>query len=124
MTQTPAPDSYILRWKGDELAVTLSLGAPRKGRAVFRTDLGGEWHDVPMAETGPGEFSCAVVLDTVGIFNGKACFFPKGKDQPEWPEGGMTLYPLASRNACASLTPGSDSGFLKRAPPNWRGNTV
>ena len=107
MTQNPAPDSYLLRWKGDELAVTLALGAPRKGRAVFRTDLGGEWHDVPMKETSPGVFSCAVALDTVGIFSGKACFFPKGKDQPEWPEGDnlrVKVAPAATRRANSIYT--------------------
>ena len=107
MTQTPATDSYLLRWKGDELAVTLALDAPRKGRAVFRTDLGGEWHDVPMKETSPGVFSCAVPLDTVGIFNGKACFFPKGKDLPEWPEGDnlrVKVAPALTRRANSIYT--------------------
>ena len=40
MKQTPATDSYLLRWKGDELTVKLTLDAPRKGRAVLRTNLG------------------------------------------------------------------------------------
>ena len=40
LQQTPDPDSYLLRWKGDELVVTLTLDAPRKGRAVLRTNLG------------------------------------------------------------------------------------
>ena len=74
---------------------------------MFRTDLGGEWHDVPMAETGPGVFSCAVTLDAVGIFNGKACFFPKGKDLPEWPDGGnmrIKVVPAATRRANSIYT--------------------
>ena len=66
------------------LAVTLRLDAPRAGRAVFRTDVGGAWHDVPMPETSPGAYACSVPLDAVGVFAGKACFFPKGKSQPEW----------------------------------------
>ena len=107
MTQEPAPDSYLLRWKGDELAVTLRLGARRAGRAVFRTDLGGAWHDVPMSETAPGTFACTVPLDAVGIFSGKACFFPKGKDQPEWPHGGnmrVKVEPAATRRANSIYT--------------------
>ena len=107
MTQEPAPDSYLLRWKGDELAVTLRLGARRAGRAVFRTDLGGAWHDVPMSETAPGTFACTVPLDAVGIFSGKACFFPKGKDQPEWPHGGnlrVKVAPAATRRANSIYT--------------------
>ena len=107
MKQTPAPDSYILCWKGDELAVTLALDAPRAGRAVFRTDLGGDWHDVPMKETRPGVYSCVVALEAVGIFHGKACFFPKGKNLPEWPAGGnlrVKVAPAATRRANSIYT--------------------
>ena len=108
MIQTPAPESFILKWRGDTLAVTLSLDAPRKGRAALRTNLGhadirrGEiiaeteegttplaraWADIPLKETSPGVFSTTIRLDEVGVFSGKACFFPEGSDIPEWPEG-------------------------------------
>ena len=40
MTQTPAPESFLLKWRGDVLSVTLTLDAPRKGRAAFRTNIG------------------------------------------------------------------------------------
>ena len=40
MTQTPAPESFLLKWRGDALAVTLTVDPPRKGRAAFRTNLG------------------------------------------------------------------------------------
>ena len=40
MTQNPRCDDYLLKWKGDELEVTLRLDAPRKGRAVFRGNFG------------------------------------------------------------------------------------
>ena len=72
LKQTPDPESYLLRWKGDELVVTLALNAPQKGRAVLRTNLGAAsvrrseiieetergvvplakaWHDIPMKDT-------------------------------------------------------------------------
>ena len=41
LRQTPACEDFLLRWKGDTLAVSLKMDAPRKGRAVFRTNLGG-----------------------------------------------------------------------------------
>ena len=108
MTQTPEPGGFILKWRGDTLAVTLDLGRPAKGRAAFRTNLGharvrrreiiaeterGEtpmaraWTDIPMREDGPGLFRAEIPLDEVGVFSGKACFFPEGSSLPEWPDG-------------------------------------
>ena len=108
MTQTPAPESFLLKWRGDTLAVTLAVDPPRKGRAAFRTNLGhGDvrrreivdetekgltplakaWTDIPLAETAPGVFAGEIPLDEVGVFSGKACFFPEGSHVPEWPEG-------------------------------------
>ena len=108
MVQTPAPESFLLKWRGDVLSVTLALDAPRKGRAAFRTNIGrarvrrreiiaeterGEtplaraWTDIPLVETAPGVFKADILLDEVGIFSGKACFFPEGSNVPEWPEG-------------------------------------
>jgi len=111
MTQTPETGDFLLKWRGDTLKVTLRLGAPRKGRAAFRTNIGrarvrrreiiaeterGEtplakaWTDIPLPETEPGVFSAEIPLDEVGIFSGKACFFPEGSSVPEWPEGTNT----------------------------------
>ena len=109
MTQTPGCEEYLLRWQGDELEVTLKLDAPRKGRAVLRSNFGaasvrrreiiaandrGEtplaraWNDRTMDETEPGLFKCTVPLSEVGVFSGKCCFFPAAKGAPgEWPEG-------------------------------------
>ena len=104
MFQEPSTDSYLLRWKGDDLVVTLTLDAPRRGRAALRTNLGAAsvrrreiieeteqgatplakaWNDVPMTEIRPGVFQCQVPLDEVGIFSAKACFFPEGSEAPE-----------------------------------------
>ena len=85
----------MLRWQGDELEVTLELDAPRRGRAVLRSNFGaasvrrreiiaandfGEtplaraWNDRPMKEVSPGVFKCTVPLAEVGVFSGKCCF--------------------------------------------------
>ena len=111
MTQIPAPESFLLKWRGDTLAVQLSVDPSRKGRAAFRTNLGhGDvrrreivdetekgltplakaWSDIPLSETAPGVFSAEIPLDEVGVFSGKACFFPEGSTVPEWPEGRNT----------------------------------
>ena len=108
MTQTPNPESFLLKWRGDTLTVTLTLDKPRKGRAAFRTNLGRAsvrrreiidetekgltplaraWTDIPLKETAPGVFRADIPLDEVGVFSGKACFFPEGSRVPEWPEG-------------------------------------
>ena len=111
MKQTPAPEDFLLKWRGDTLKVTLRLDHPRKGRAAFRTNIGharirrreiiaeneqGEtplaraWTDIPLEEISPGLFTADIPLDEVGIFSGKACFFPEGRTVPEWPEGRNT----------------------------------
>ena len=109
MQQFPTPDSYHLRWRGDTFDVTLKLEVPRRGRAVFRTEIGGasiarretieqnddgatplerQWRDMPMTERKPGLWQVSVPLEEVGVFHGKCCFFPEGESAPEWPQGG------------------------------------
>ena len=108
MKQTPNPHDFLLKWRGDKLTVTLELDAPRKGRAAFRTNIGharirrreiiretecGEtplaraWTDIALPEVAPGVFRAEIPLNEVGVFSGKACFFPEGSNVPEWPEG-------------------------------------
>ena len=111
MRQTPEPEDFLLKWRGDTLTVTLELDSPRKGRAVFRTNIGRAairrreiidetekgltplaraWTDIPLKEIAPGKFAADIILKEVGIFSGKACFFPEGSEIPEWPEGRNT----------------------------------
>lgn len=108
MEQIPAPESFMLKWKGDSLTVTLKVGPGRKGRASLRTNLGAAsvrrreiisetesgvtplakaWNDIPMSETSPGVWSVTVPLEEVGVFSCKACFFPEGSLSAEWPHG-------------------------------------
>ena len=124
MTLSPESGSFHLRWAGDLFEVELRLGQPRKGRAVFRTNLGmahvrrqeliastesGEptlardWHDIPMREIEPGVFRVRIPLTEVGVFEGKACFFAKGSTVPEWPEGeNLRIKVGAAHTACAN----------------------
>ena len=108
MKQTPSPEDFLLKWRGDTLTVTLELDSPRRGRAAFRTNIGRAavrrreiidetergltplaraWTDIPLDEVKPGLFRAEIPLDEVGVFSGKACFFPEGSNVPEWPEG-------------------------------------
>ncbi len=128
MVQSPECDSRHLRWVGDTLAVTLTLDAPRAGRAVFRTEIGGAavarretidrndrgvtpleraWRDIPMRETAPGVWRAEVPLAEVGVFKGKCCFFPAGGGVPEWPRGGnfsVKVEPAETRGGNAIYT--------------------
>ncbi|MBP5285152.1 MAG: glycogen debranching protein, partial [Kiritimatiellae bacterium] len=108
LKQFPCPGDFLLKWRGDRLVVELGLERPRKGRAALRTNLGHAsvrrreiiaetergiapmakaWSDIPMEKTADGKFRVEIALDEVGVFSGKACFFPEGSAVPEWPEG-------------------------------------
>ncbi len=125
MIQTPTPHDFLLKWRGDKLEVTLRLDTPRKGRAAFRTNIGharvrrreiiaeterGEtpmaraWTDIPLKEVAPGFYRAEIALDEVGIFSGKACFFPEGSNVPEWPEGQNTHIKVESAETRRSNT--------------------
>jgi predicted glycogen debranching enzyme len=124
MHHTPPTGSFLLKWAGDLLEVSLRLDASRRGRAVFRTNLGlahvrrqeliastesGEpplardWHDVPMREVAPGAFAVSIPLTQVGVFAGKACFFAHGSRVPEWPAGdNLRIKVEPAHTACAN----------------------
>ncbi len=108
MKQFPNPADCLLKWRGEKLKVSLQLERSRPGRAVFRTNLlnahirraeivdetekgipplGKSWHDLPLVEVGPGLFEGEFLLDEIGVFSGKTCFFPEGSATPEWPHG-------------------------------------
>ena len=104
--QTPAPGVHRLLCTGDVLQV--SLKAEGKGRAFLRTNLGNaavrraetvslvdqglaspgqDWHDIPMMETGNGEFSIRLALIETGHFEAKAFFIPENSTVEQWPDG-------------------------------------
>ena len=141
MFQSPAPGSRLLRWAGDSLTVTLELDATRKGRAVFRTNLGNarvhrreqiahtesgapllerDWHDIPMRETAPGRYRLSLPLTEVGVFRGKACFFPDGADAPLWPEGDNLRIKVAPAHTATGNT--VYTAFVRQFGPSLAGN--
>ena len=128
MKQQPSCGDYLLRWNGDVLAVMLELDGPRRGRAAFRTDAGGEWTDLPMREVAPGAFSVEVTLGRIGVFSGKCCFFPEGSSVPEWPQGGnfrVKVEPAATHSANSIYTVfprqfGSYREVVRRLSVRWK----
>ena len=145
MTQSPRPDSCLLKWCGDKLRVSLGIGSARKGRAAFRTNitrscvsrqetiaeveegvtpLERDWVDIPMVETSPGEYSLEIALDEVGTFAGKAYFAAEDSDEIEWPRGGnfkvkVESAEVRSRNSIYTVFPrqfGSFREVVRRLP--------
>lgn len=141
MKHTPSTGSYLLRWAGDLLEVTLELDSARKGAAAFRTNIGRahirrqeliantesgapilarDWHDVPMTEIAPGKFCVSIRLTEVGIFSGKAYFLPKGSDSPEWPEGAnLRVKVEPAHTACGNTV---YTAFVRQFGPALRQN--
>ncbi len=145
ITQTPSPRDFLLKWQGDILEVTLKVAGAPKGHAAFRTNLGHAgtrrkeiiaetdrgitpsakaWHDIPLDEKKPGVYSARIPLNQIGIFSGKACFFPAGSDIPLWPEGEnchikVESAETRSRNSIYTVFPrqfGSFREVIRRLP--------
>lgn len=125
MKHYPEPGSFLLFWAGDIVEISLVLNHPETGRAVFRTNIGNasihrqeiiartdsdepvlanDWHDVPMEELHPGHYILRIPLTEVGIFAGKACFFPKGSSVPQWPEGDNVHFKVEPANTACGNT--------------------
>ncbi|MBP5321957.1 MAG: glycogen debranching enzyme N-terminal domain-containing protein, partial [Kiritimatiellae bacterium] len=124
LTQLPQPGSFHLQWAGDLFAISLTVQPARPGRAVFRTTIGRaairrqeliestesdepvlacEWHDLPMREEAPGHYTIRIPLTEVGLFAGKACFFPEGETVPLWPDGGNLQFKVEpAHTLCAN----------------------
>ena len=123
--QEPACGCQLLRWVGDILEVKAFREGRGAGRMVFRTNLGAaaihqaevlaqvdearlmsgdDWHDIPMEPCGKGAWRVKVPLLEVGIFEGKVCFLPNDRPQPEWINGpNMTVKVAPAKTAGGNL---------------------
>ena len=122
-TQTPAPGSHVLSYKGNLLSFVLILSEPMKGKAWLRTNLGNaeiyrleicnavennstpqhvDWHDIPMEKINETTFKLRVPLLEVGYFEAKAFFLSKNCDEPLWPEGINTTIKVDPANFCSA----------------------
>ncbi len=122
MKQDPAAGSVLLKWVGDILEVRAYRSRRSAGRMVFRTNLGGasvhhaevlahvdearlmsgdDWSDLPMTPCGQGEWVIRLPLLEVGVFEGKICFLPNARPQPEWGDGGNITIKVAPAHTAA-----------------------
>lgn len=125
MRQEPASGSQLLKWVGDILEVKAFREKRGAGRMVFRTNLGcakihqeevlahvdegrlisgDDWHDIPMLSCGKGEWVVRVPLLEPGIFEGKICFLPNTRPEPEWLDGKNMIIKVAPAHTAAGNT--------------------
>jgi len=121
LTQTPAPGSRSVRFRGDTITFSLDLSKNVSGSAWLRTTLGNiettrceiknavskddpilarAWYDIPMTLVRPGRFEVQIVLNEVGHFEAKCLFFKEGETAPLWPAGDNTIINIEPADAC------------------------
>ncbi|GBC60302.1 glycogen debranching protein [Desulfonema ishimotonii] len=121
--QQPAPGERRLLFRGDTLTFTVSLSEEAEGRAWLRTGighariareeiirdvrhnespLGRNWFDIPMTPAGKRRYQVTLPLCEVGHFEAKACFLPKNRPDPLWPEGPDTVINVAPADSCCA----------------------
>ena len=138
--QTPAPETMLVRYRGDLLAFSMKLSEPCEGQASLRTNVGSaavqrreiieraergrpllarDWHDIPMRRISPNEFHVALPLLEVGQFDAKTFFLPAGTSDPLWPQGGNVRIKVepADYSACASIYNAFVRQFTPPRPP-------
>lgn len=123
--QQPATGQHLIRYRGDTITFSLKNETDNTGQAWLRSNVGhaniryndiiahaeegkpplsNDWHDYPMEETAPGEFTLTLPLLEVGRFEAKAFFIPKGETAPVWPEGANTVLKVEPASTCSYNT--------------------
>lgn len=123
LTQTPAPGSHVVLYRGDRLEVKLQAGPAPEGQAYLRTNIGHartrrreivehveedrpilarDWHDWPMRRVNGSQYALALPLLESGRFEAKAFLLPKPGDEPIWPAGGNVVIKVEPAEYCCS----------------------
>ncbi len=121
--QTPAPGTRLLKFRGDLQRFTLTVPPSYRGSAWLRTNighavvtrvqtihavekslppLGKDWFDVPMRNTGPGQFELTLPLFEVGHFNAKCYYIANAQADPQWPQGPNASFNVKPAHACCA----------------------
>jgi hypothetical protein len=135
--QTPAPGTRVLRFRGDLLRFVLRLEQPASGRAWLRTNigwagvgrretigaverdeaqLGRDWFDLPMVQTGEDRYEICAPLGQVGHFEAKCYFEPARGASPLWPPGPNVTVNVEPADTCCANT--VYNAFVRQFGPN------
>ncbi len=137
VTQSPAPGTHLLLFRGDTITFTLSLSCKVKGCAWLRTNighagisrrekirevhydespLGRDWFDIPMTRVDDQNFRVILPLCEVGHFMAKCLFLGKGESDPIWPDGPNAVINVEpSDTCCANII---YNAFVRQFGPN------
>jgi len=137
VTQSPAPGTHLLQFRGDTITFTLLLSCKEKGCAWLRTNighagisrgekirdvhhdespLGRDWFDIPMTRIDDQRFRVVLPLCEVGHFQAKCMFSGEGESDPIWPDGPNTVVNVEpSDTCCANII---YNAFVRQFGPN------
>ncbi len=125
LIQTPSPGTRRLLFRGDIIEFRLQAEKNFKGRAYLRTNIGEaavqreeiissvetrrsrsgqDWHDIPMAPSGGGDFYVSIALLEVGHFEAKCFVIPENSVELFWPDGANTCINVESAGFCCANT--------------------
>jgi starch synthase (maltosyl-transferring) len=140
LTQSPAPGTHRVMFRGDAITFILTLSEKRPGQAWLRTNIGHgrtirreiiraveqkepilarDWYDIPMVAMGSCCYQVTLGLCEVGHFEAKCYFLESGKSVPLWPAG---------ENFCMNVDPADTccaniiyNAFVRQFGPNKSG---
>ncbi|MEA3428709.1 MAG: glycogen debranching enzyme N-terminal domain-containing protein, partial [Thermodesulfobacteriota bacterium] len=140
VTQSPAPGTHLLLFRGDTITFTLSLSCKEKGCAWLRTNighagisrreiirevhydeppLGRDWFDIPMTRADDQRFKVVLPLCEIGHFHAKCMFLSESESDPIWPDGPNAVINVEpSDTCCANII---YNAFVRQFGPNRKG---
>lgn len=140
LIQTPAPESHLLRFRGDFETFELKLPLAMDGKAWIRTNLGRantirkeiidqihrgnqplnrSWFDIPMVTVADRHYRVTLPFCDVGHFEAKCFFIKSGQTTPLWPPGKNTRINVEPADTCAANI--IYNAFVRQFGPNKDG---
>ncbi|RJP94665.1 MAG: glycogen debranching protein [Desulfobacteraceae bacterium] len=140
LTQTPAPGTSCVRFRGDTITFSLDLSNAVSGNAWLRTTLGKTkttrneiiqtvrqddpilaraWYDIPMTRLNSRQFEITLGLTEVGHFEAKCLFFKTNESTPVWPDGDNAVINVETADMCCGNI--IYNAFVRQFGPNKSG---